>query len=108
MNMDTSKSTRVRLTSDVDSTYQLTILKTEGRRGINVRASYKTKDAPKAKAGCRSVHQNHEDADKAVQSLVAAAQQRGWTVSATEEKRKHVGAFTEIPLAPAAPAKKGK
>jgi hypothetical protein len=99
--METSKNTRVRLISDADSAYTLTVIKTEGKRGINVRASYKSKGTAKAQAGCRSVHQTHEEADKAVKALVeTATTQRGWKVQMSEQKKSSVGAFTELPAAP--------
>ena len=100
MENNTSKNTRIRFASETDPAYALTIIKTEGKKGINVRASYKSKGAEKAQAGCRSIHQTHEEADKAVSLLVHAASQRGWKLLPAEEKKSRVGAFAEIPAAP--------
>lgn len=82
-----------------DGKATLTVIRSVGKRGINVRASLKADGDKKASTGCRSTHSTEAEANAAVSQLKSATLQRGWT-----ERVKTAGAtkqaFTEIPQAP--------
>ncbi len=86
-----------------DGKSMLKVLKTQGRRGINVRASLKTESDTKAQTGCRSTHATDAEAEKAVETLREATLQRGWIAQQAKAVR---NAFGEIPHASTAKTRK--
>jgi hypothetical protein len=82
-----------------DGKATLTVIRSVGKRGINVRASLKADGDKKAATGCRSTHTTEAEANAAVEALKNATLQRGWTerVKTTAASKQ---AFTEIPVAP--------
>lgn len=85
---------------------RLTITVQEGKGRFNLKASIKSlaKDADKARPGCRESFDTVEKAKAAFEKLVKTAADKGWKkVSVSEGSR---NAFTTIPDAPTAGAKK--
>lgn len=82
-----------------DKSTVLTVHLRQGKRGFNVAVTVKAKDQ-RAKTGCRAAHANQAEAEKAFQALSADAVKRGWTLF-SDKKRSAVGAFSDIPSAPA-------
>ena len=85
-----------------DKSTTLTIVLTSGKSGFGVKATTKMvgDDAPKAMTGARHRFDDEARAREAYTALVGAAKERFW-VEQTSASR---NAFTEIPLAPGAPA----
>lgn len=88
-----------------DSKQTLTITASQGKKGINVKASIKTgkgKGTAKAQTGAREVVKTEQEAQAAVDTLAAHAKKSGWVKKAITSKN----AFTMIPAPSGVSSKK--